>query len=124
MGEYKLYLDEAGVTARTPEEDKELELEVVDNNTLERLRIRGRLSSSPPKLPEADLVWLYPKGAMKPLQEDPWGIQILEIFEDEVIETQSGPRQETSLGRMRGSMLEALIRRQEKETKEDGEGNH
>ncbi len=124
MAEYKLYLDEAGITARKPEENKELELEIVDNGTMERLRVRAILASSPLKLPQVDRVWLYPKGAMKPLQEDPWSIQILETFEDEVIETSAGRRQEVSLGRMRGGMLEALIRqRQEKEGKEEGEGS-
>lgn len=119
MAEYKLYLSEAGTTAKRPEENKELELELVDNNTLERLRVRAVLAASPINLPEVDRVWLYAQGAINPLEADPWVVRILEVMDDEPVEVPTTSRQRTSLGRMRGGMLEALIRQREQKEKEE-----
>lgn len=119
MAEYKLYLSEAGTAAKRPEENKELELELVDNDTLERVKVRALVASSPDKLPGSDRLWLYAKGAMNPLEQDPWAVRILETMDDEPVEAPSAPRQKTSLGRMRGGMLEALIRQREQGEKED-----
>jgi hypothetical protein len=119
MAEYKLYLSEAGTAAKRPEEGKELELELVDSTTLERVKVRAVLSSTPEQLPGADRLWLYAKGAMSPLEPAPWAIRILELMDEEPVEVPSSPRQRISMGRMRGGMLEALIR--ERERKEGGE---
>lgn len=121
MAEYKLYLEEAGTAARRPEENKELELELVDNDTLERVKVRAVVASSLDKMPGSDRLWLYSKGAMTPLEQDPWAIRILENLDEEPVEAPTAPRQETSLGRMRGGMLEALIRKREQREKEDKE---
>ncbi|HLB12637.1 MAG TPA: hypothetical protein VJO15_06740 [Dehalococcoidia bacterium] len=121
MADYKLYLSEAGTNARRPEENTELELELVDNNTLERLKVRAVVASSFDRLPDADRLWLYPKGAINPLEQNPWAIRILEMMEDEPAEAPTAPRQKTSLGRMRGGMLEALIRQREQKEKQEGE---
>ena len=118
MAEYKLYLSEAGTSAKRPEEGKELEVEVVDNSTLERLKMNAVLASSGDKLPGADRLWLYAKGAMEPLEPQPWAIQVLEIMEDEPMEAPTTPKKQVSLGRMRGGMLEALIKQRQQNEEE------
>jgi len=115
MADYKLFLSEATGIVQRPEEGKEIEVEIINAETLERQRVRAVLSPDPAKLPETeDRIWLYQGASLRPLEEKPWAIKILEFVEEEK-PTVTAPRpKDVSLGKMRGHMLEHLIRERER----------
>ena len=133
MKEYNIRVAKAGMLERSslphmggtaasqealalPRENEEVHLKVLDMETWEWLDVRAIVSRSPEELPGADKLWLYDWwGGEDLVEEEPWAIKILEIQEEPAEEVKVAPKQEISLGRMKGRMLETLIRRQQGE---------
>jgi len=103
-----------------PREGEEIELDVRDIERQEWIRVRAIVSRSFEALPGADKLWLYDWwGTEELLEKEPWAIKVLEVLEEEVEEVKV-TRAQPSLGKMRGHMLEHLIR--EREQKEQAGG--
>lgn len=99
-----------------PRENEEVHLKVLDMEIWEWLDVRAIVSRSSGDLPGADKLWLYDWwGGEDLVEERPWAIRILEVIEEPAEEVKVAPKQEISLGRMKGRMLETLIRRQQGE---------
>jgi len=109
----------------TPVEGKEIECSIQDAETYEFKQARVILSHSHNELPEGDELRIYNAGGAPGtlLFNEPWFVKIVEIEEEDVPEVKVVP-QKLSLGRMRGSMLETLIKqREEGEKNKSGQGD-
>jgi hypothetical protein len=103
-----------------PREKEEIQLKVLDMETWEWLDVKAIVSRSFQDMPGADKLWLYDWwGGEDLVEEEPWAIKILEVMEEPPEEVKVSPKKEVGLGRMRGSMLETLIRRQQEGEGED-----
>lgn len=99
-----------------PRENAEVQLKVLDMETWEWLDVKAIVSRSPQDLPGADKLWLYDWwGGEDLVEERPWAIKVLEVLEEPPEEVKLAPKREISLGRMKGHMLETLIKRQQEE---------
>lgn len=113
MKEYKIFFKKGEVL----EENQQIEIDVVDQETFQRHRVKAIISSSSENLPEGDRVWLQDEDAIKPRFEQPWGIKIIGEKEEEKIEVKLPPKAKVSLGERRGDMLRTMI--QEKTSYKD-----
>ena len=106
-----------------PVEGSEVECYIQDGDTLEYRQVKAIFSSSREKLPDGEEVWIYDAGTGAGeevlLCQEPWSIKVLEIIE-EVPEVKAVP-QKIALGRLRGTMLETLIRQREDEERKKQE---
>lgn len=99
-----------------PRENEEVQLKVLDMEIWEWLDVRAIVSRSSEEMLGADKLWLYDWwGGEDLVEEKPWAIKILEVLEEPAEEVKVAPKQEISLGRMKGRMLETLIRRHQGE---------
>lgn len=105
MKEFKIFLK----PGEKLEEHKETDLDIVDTATQEALHVKAVVSQSFQTLPAADRLWLQATGTSKLIHDQPWAIRIIEIDEEKA-EPIVVTKQKISLGRMKGSILETLIR--------------
>ncbi len=106
MKDYFLYTDRSG----DPSQHQEIELEVRDQETMEKIRVRAIVSCSHTDLPEADNLWLQDERTYRNTRPDnPWAIQILQEIQEEVEEVQIKPRAPIPLSRRKGDLLKTLI---------------
>jgi hypothetical protein len=117
MKNYRIYLESGEIL----KENEEIQRVIIDEETFENLNVRALVSRG--RLAEAGRLWLYSRtaslGSQDMLLEDkPWSIQILETIEEPPEEAKP-VKQRISLGRLRGSMLETLIRQREEKEREE-----
>lgn len=114
MKDYFLYTDASG----EPPQHQEIELEVRDQVTMEKIRVRAIVSRSHADLTGADNLWLRDEKAYRDTRPDnPWAIRILQEIQEEVEEIPVRPRTAVPLSRRKGDLLRTLI---EERTKEKG----
>lgn len=61
----------------------ELEVEVTSKNDFIRHLVRARIAKSFEALPDAEPLWVRGDGSGLPLNDEPWGIEIIEEIEEE-----------------------------------------
>jgi len=114
MKDYFLYTDKSG----DPQEHQEIELEVQDMTTLEKIRIKAIISCSHADLSGADSLWLRDEKAYRNTRPDnPWAIKILQEIEEEADEVQVKPRISVPLRQKKGNLLKTLIEERTKDQK-------
>ena len=112
MKDYFLYTDVSG----NPQQHQEIELEVRDQDTLEKLRVRAIVSSSHADLPDADNLWLRDEKAYRNNRPDnPWAIKVLREIEEEMEEVKVRPRPSAPPSQKKGSLLKTLIEERTKD---------
>lgn len=109
MKNYQTYLKDG----ETLKENQEIELTIRDEDTMEWEEVKALVSSRPEGLEGADNLWLYAhSGHNFLLYNKPWKIKVLERKEEEIPEVKI-VKKTASLGKMRGSMVESLLRQSE-----------
>jgi len=129
MAEYELFVDAEASKGRSLRLDEleakaarkeEAQVELRDPATLETIRARAILAMTPEELPGGATLWLVQTSGRFP---KPWGIEIVERFEEEDDEVKALPRRKLSLAERKGKILSDLLKeRDEKmgEGKKDG----
>lgn len=105
MKEYKIFLKKGEAL----EENKEIEIDIVNQETFQRHKVKAIISSSLDNLPDGDMLWLQDEDAIRPRFEQPWVIKIIGEKEEEKIEAKLPPKVKVSLGERRGDMLKTMI---------------
>lgn len=109
MKDYQIYLKDG----ETLKEKEEINITIRDGDTMEWEEVRAIVSPKSEGLEEADNLWLYAhSGHGFLLSNQPWKIKILERKEEEIPEVKIS-KKKISLGKLRGSMLENLLRSSE-----------
>ena len=119
MKDYFLYSDVSG----DPPQNREIELEVRDQATMEKVRVKAIVSRFHAELPGADNLWLRDERAYRDTRSDnPWAIQVLQEIEEEVDEVKVRPRAPVPPSRKKGGLLKSLIQERTRgEGKDEGE---
>lgn len=119
MAEYELFVDTGASAGRSLRLDEleakaarkeEAQVELRDPATLETIRARVILAMSPEELPGGDTLWLVQTSGRFP---KPWGIEIVERFEEEDDEVKALPRRKLSLAERKGKILSDLLKERE-----------
>lgn len=125
MTEYELFVDTEASKGRSLRLDEleakaakkeEAQVELRDPATLETIRARAILARSPEDLPGGDTLWLVQTSGRF---SKPWGIQIIERFEEEDDDVKALPRRKLSLAERKGKILSDLLK--ERDEKMGGE---
>lgn len=106
MKDYFLYVDEGG----DPEQLKEIELEIRDQETMEKKKVKALVARYQHQLPGADKLWLRDERAYRDRPDNPWAIKIVEEIEEEVEEVKVRQRAVFKPDKRRTDLIRSLIR--------------
>ena len=106
MKNYFLYTDASG----DPIQNREIELEIRDQETMEKIRVLAVVSRSHANLTDADNLWLRDERVYQDTRLDnPWAIHVLQEIEEVVEEVKVIPRVPAPPNRKKGDLLKSLI---------------
>jgi len=105
MSEYKIFLKKG----ESLEEDREIDVDVIDQDTFQRHRVRAIVSRNLDDPSYSDRVWLQYEDAIMPISDQPWAIKIIHKMEEEAEKVEIAPKKRISLGERRGDMLRTMI---------------
>jgi len=94
-----------------PPEGEEIEVELRDPRLMESFRVRAIFFSNPDESSGGDIVWLVRQDTGR--FKEPWGVKIIERYEDEASEVKAISRRKPSLGQRKGHLLADLLKQRE-----------